>query len=60
MLGFFNTWKIIKLSDKATSSEEIDRINQFLQDGISENMAALLQTTQYGAINIIDTYKMGY
>ena len=29
-------------------------------DGISENMASLVQLGKYGAINILDTTTMGY
>ena len=38
VLGSFNSWSILKLSHKATYSEWIDKINQFLLDGIIDNM----------------------
>ena len=60
MLGYFNNWAILKLSHESTSSEEIDKIYQVVLDAISDNMAALVQTGQYGAINTIDTATMGY
>ena len=60
VLGSFNNWIIIKLSHKATSSEEIDKIHQFVLDGISEKMDALVQTGQYGAINATDTATIGH
>ena len=60
MLGSFNNWNIIQLSHKATSSEEIYNIHQVVIYGIGENMAVLLQTGKYGAINTIDTTTMGY
>ena len=59
MSGSFNKWNIIKLSHKATSSERIDKINQFVLEGLSENMAALIQNYTYGAINTADTTTMG-
>ena len=43
VLGYFNNWNIIKLSNKATTSEEIDKIHQVVLDGINENMDALLK-----------------
>ena len=60
MLGYFNNWNMIKLSHKATSSEEIVKINQVVLYGISYNMYALVQTGQYGAINTTYTVTMGY
>ena len=51
MLGSFNNWNILKLSHKETYSKEIDKIHQAVLDGIIENMAALVQTDEYGAIN---------
>ena len=33
---------------------------QFVLGGISDSMAALVQTGKYGAINTTDTTKMGY
>ena len=36
------------------------KINQGLLDEISDNMAVLVQTGKYGAINITDTTTMGY
>ena len=60
MLGYLNNWNIIKLSHKATFSEEIDEIHQVLLYGIIENMAALVKTDKYGSINTTYTTKMGY
>ena len=51
MFGSFNSWKIIHFSHKATSSEDIDNINQVVLNFISENMALLVQTGQYGSIS---------
>ena len=60
MLGFFNYWNIIKLSYNSKSSEDNDKIHQVVLDGISENMDALVQTGQYGAIDTTYTATMGY
>ena len=51
---------ILKLSHKATSSEEIDKIHQVVLEGISENMDELVQTDECGAINTTYTTTMGY
>ena len=59
VLGSFNNCNILKLSHKAKSSEEIDKINQVLLDVISENISALVQTGKYDAINKIDANIMG-
>ena len=56
----FNNCNTIDFSHKSTSSEDIEKINQFVLDGISDNMDALLQTVQYGNINTSDTTTMGY
>ena len=60
MLDSFNNCYIIKLSHKATSSEEIDIIHQVLLKGISDNMDELVKTGKCGFINIIDTTTMVY
>ena len=60
MAGSFNNWNIIKLSRKAKSSEEIDKLYQVLLEDINKNMAALVQTGQCCAINTTDTSTMGY
>ena len=48
VLGAFNNWNIIQLSHKTTSGEEIDKINQVLLDGISDNIDGLSKTRKYG------------
>ena len=60
VLGSFDNCNTLQLSRKATYCEEIDRINQVILDGISDNMAALVQTGKYGAINTRDKTTMGY
>ena len=60
MLSSFNSRNIIKLSHKATPTEEIDKINQVLLDNTSENMVALVKTDKCGCINTTDKTTMGY
>ena len=44
LLGPFNNWNVITLSHKSTTSEAFEEINQVLLDGISDNMAPLVQS----------------
>ena len=60
VLGSFNNWNIIKLSQKSTSSDTFDEIHQFVLDGISDNMASLVELGKYGAINKTDTSTNGF
>ena len=60
MLGSSNNWNIIKFSHKAESSEDIDKINQVILNEISENMAELVQTCNYGTISTTVTTTVGY
>ena len=60
MLGSFNNWDIINFSHRATSSEDIEKNDQVVLEGISDNMAVLLKTSQYGVINRIYMTKIGY
>ena len=59
VLGSFNKWSIIKFSHKATFIEDIDRINNFVIDVISDNMYALAKTGKYVDINTTYTTTMG-
>ena len=60
ILGSFNNWNIITFPHKATTSQAFEEINQVVLYGISDNMASLVQYSKYGAINTIETTKMGY
>ena len=51
VLGAYNNWNIIELSSKSTSSVTFDEIQQVVLDGISDNMASLVEFGKYGAIN---------
>ena len=55
VLSPYNNWNIIHLTPKSIPCEAFDEINQVVLDGISENMASLVQLGMYGAINIDDT-----
>ena len=55
VLGSFKNWNIIQLSPKSTPSDTFDEINQDVLDGISNNMALLVESVTYGAINTTDT-----
>ena len=43
LLGKSNNWNIIQLSQKSTPSDEFDEIQRVVLDGISENMASLVE-----------------
>ena len=60
VLGAFNNWIIIEFSSKSTSSEKFDAIHQVVLDGISDNMASLVESGKYGAINTTDTSTNGF
>ena len=51
LLGAFNSWKIIQLSSTSTSSDTFDEMHQVVLDGISDNMASLVESGTYGDIN---------
>ena len=55
-----NNWNIIQLSHKSTPSEESDGIYQVVIDGISDNMALLVESVKNGAINKTDTSTNGF
>ena len=48
------------MSSKSTSSETFDEIHQVVIDGISDNMASLVKSGKYGAINTTDTSTNGF
>ena len=60
VLGSFNNWNIIQLSSKSTSSDTFDEIHQVVLNGISDNMASLVESGKYGAINTTDTSTNGF
>ena len=50
LLGAFKNWNIIQLLSKSTSSDTFDEIHQVVLDGISDNMASLVESGKNGAI----------
>ena len=60
VLGSYNNWNIIEIPPKLTSFEVFDEINQVVLDGISNNMASLVQSGMYGAINTDETSTKGF
>ena len=60
LLRTFNNWNIIQLSSKSTSTETFDEIHQVVLDSISDDMASLVESGKYGAINTTDTSTNGF
>ena len=60
VLGEFKNNNIIELSSKSNSSETFDAIHQVVLDGISDNMASLVESGKCGAINTTDTSTNGF
>ena len=58
--GSYNNCNIIELTPKYTPFEAFHEIHNVVLDQISENMASLVQSGMYGAINIDDTTKNGF
>ena len=54
VMGPYNNWTIIELTPKSIPSEASDEIHQVVLDGISENMASLVQSGMYGAFKTAD------
>ena len=50
-MGSYKNWNSIELTPKQTPFESFDEIHQVVLDGISENIASLVQSGMYGAIN---------
>ena len=48
------------MPSKSTSSDTFDEIHQVFLDGISDNMASLVESGKYGSINKIDTSTNGF
>ena len=55
VLGSFKNCNIILLSSKSTSSDTFDELHQVVLDEISDNVASLVESGKYGAINTTDT-----
>ena len=48
------------MKSKSTSTETFDEIHQVVLDDISDNMASLVESGKYGAINTTDTSANGF
>ena len=48
------------MSPKSTSSDTFDEIHQVVLDGISDNMASLVESGKYGSINTTYTSTNGF
>ena len=48
------------MSPKPTSSYTFDEIHQVVIDGISDDMASLIESGKYGGINTTDTSTNGF
>ena len=55
VLGTLEICNIILLSQKSTPSDTFDEIQQVVLDRISDNMASLVESGKYGAIDTTDT-----
>ena len=55
VLGSFNNWNVIHLSQKSTPSDAVDEIHQVVLDVMSNNMASLVELVKYGSIKTTDT-----
>ena len=42
VLGSFNNWNVIKISQKSTPSDVFDEVQQVVHDGICDNIASLV------------------
>ena len=60
VLGSFNNWNMIQLSQKSTPSDTFDEIHQVVLDGIRDNIALLVKPGKYGAINTTETATNGF
>ena len=56
----YNNCNIVDLTPKSIPSEDFDEIHQVVLDGISENMASLVQSGMYGAINTYYNTSNGF
>ena len=59
-LGSFNNWNIILLPQNSTPSDAFDEIHQIVLDGIRYNIASLVESGNYGAINTTGTETKGF
>ena len=60
VLGPYNNWTIIEITPISITFEALDEIHQVVLDGISDNMASLIQSGMYGTINTLDNTSNGF
>ena len=60
MLVSFNNGNVIKLTNKNKTSEDFDDVNKVVLFGISDNIASLVQSVEYGDINTDKSTTMAY
>ena len=60
VLWSFNNWNIIQLSQNSTLYDKFDEIHQVVLDGISDNVASLVQCGKYGSIKTTDVAANGF
>ena len=59
VLVSYNNCNIIEITPKSIHFEAFDDIHRIMFDGINRNMASLVQSGMYGAINTDDTTTNG-
>ena len=60
VLGSYNNCNTIELTQKSIHFEAFDEIHKVVLDRISENMASLVQSGMYGAIDKADNKSNGF
>ena len=55
----YNNWNIINFTNKTTYVEEFDNVPRVVFGNISDNMASIVNTGNYVAINTLYSTKMG-
>ena len=60
VIGSSKNWNIIQLSQKSTPYDAFDEIHHVVLDVISDNMASLVKSGKYSAVNRTDTAKNGF
>ena len=60
VLGPLNNWSIILLQHKSPPYDTFDETYQVVLDGISDNLASLVESGKYGSINTTDTTTNGF
>ena len=59
-MGSYNNWNIINLTPKSIPFAAFDEIHQVVIDGISDNIASLIQSGGYGVSDRSDKTKTDF